>query len=112
VKQLLKAVKYAGLSVIGLLVIIVVVSIIHESFFYHPLSDSSIEDLLGQERTELSLDERIDFIGINIHGDFFEYYKYSIDAHSVKQFVQEGKFAQYPLFADSLIFLLGRKAQF
>ncbi len=102
VKWVIKAINCITLSVLGLIVAAFVFAWIYGSYFEHPLSPGAIKDLLGRDQVELSLERRIDFIGISTHGELFDYHKYSLDEETVNQFVRSGRFAHYPLFEDSL----------
>ena len=69
-------------TLLGLVVVVLLFAIAGE-FLYEPMDKDKMGALIGNALVDYSVDCKEDFIGISIHGDIFDFYRYSLNNFTV-----------------------------
>jgi hypothetical protein len=82
---------------------LMIVWIIVDDRLWHPLKKDGLEyDLFGGNVHDISIESRVDFIGVDIHGDYFDFYEYEINGEDIDRLIKNNQLQNFPTFSNQV----------
>lgn len=82
---------------------LMIVWIIVDDRLWHPLKKEGLEyDIFGGNVQDISIESRVDFIGVDIHGGYFDFYEYELNGEDIDRLIKDYQLQNFPVFSDQV----------